>query len=165
MFPRKFIHCPRNFLFVPRSYCVSCADFLFPTFLGMPWCRDYVIVLLLCVRAEFESDMVDVGFILLSSHHHHSHRRRLSSFATVDILPHRAPPLYRGMWADDLTNGSEGRRSRGDPISGRPTRCVAKRGMTFIVPRFSLFLFSPTSPLTAPEPSGDVANHARTKPT
>ena len=69
--PQKFIHFPRylfaarkyfqgpgNFLLLPGIYYVLCADFLFSTILGVPWCRDYVIDLLLAasaLQAEFQT--------------------------------------------------------------------------------------------------------------
>src|SRR6266581_1285584 len=95
---------------------------------------------------------VDVGFISPSFHHlDHSHHPDL--FLSVDIHPHGAPPLSRGMWARSTLLGEgivEGGKLGGG--SGRPKRCRELRH-DFRRVSFSLFfsvLLHHLSPASTP---------------
>ncbi len=81
-----------------------------------------------------------------------------SSLQTAAFHPH--PPLPSpegcGPVPSGSTGGYEGRNTRGDPGSGRPSKCVAKTGHDFCRGSFSPFSLSPppTKPLFSPNSPG-----------
>jgi hypothetical protein len=91
-------------------------------------------------------DAVDVGSTLNSSCYHQlSSPRQL--VASCLNQPHRAPPLSTGMWAGStllsVDEGIwEGETAGGTQDVGGPPSALRTRGTTFVVPRFSLYLYS-----------------------
>ena len=62
------------------------------------------------------------------------------------ILTHTRPSPRRGMWAVSIALDGGiwvGETARGDPASGRPSWCIARRDTTFVVSCFFLFSSSP----------------------
>jgi hypothetical protein len=85
------------------------------------------------------------------SHHHPLYLRHPKSLPPTDLKLHVPLPSLEGCgpFLSRSTPGFGWRNNRGDPASGRPSRCVVRRDTTKVISLLSLF-FSPFAlPLTA----------------